>query len=100
MKDQFAAQREAYAAAIKLESAAQISALDWHGNHYADSALFRLCNRFAKAQVDARNFDEAKHAIFLMEFHGMGESGVISDDDLQEFIETYEEEWNRPFLVG
>lgn len=72
-----------WADSLKLETVADIKKLPWLGNHYSDSELFHLVDRFVRRQTDRA---VQKAALAAVAKYGMGIDAPVKDVDLDLYL--------------
>ena len=68
---------------LAIQSAEDIRALPWAGNHASDMKLFQLCRDYIFQCSDR---GEQKHALTLMMRCGMGEEDPATDKELDGYL--------------
>ncbi len=72
-----------WADSLTLNIVKDIEKLPWMGNHYSDSELFKLCDRFI---VSRTNREAQKQALYRVGKYGMGLNDIITDEMLDAYL--------------
>lgn len=78
----------AWADTLTLNAPEDIAKLPWWGNHYSDSELFSLIERYVLKLTDR---EQQKQALYFMCLHGMGIETNTTDAELDSTLELFRE---------